>query len=95
MLFRSEVILKAKGLRKFFKDVYGSPEKKPEHVKKILKKHGYDKSEVVFIGDALTDRDAARENGIEFIGRYTTTEEIKKEEILIEDFYQLNNIFGI
>ncbi len=82
-----EIILKKKGIRKFFKEVYGSPEKKSEHVKKIIDK--YQKDEVVFIGDALTDREAARENGIEFIGRFTTTEEIKKEIKIIIDFYDL------
>lgn len=90
-----ENILKAKDIRQFFKEVYGSPEKKPIHVKKILKKYGYDKKEVVFIGDALTDRDAARNNGIEFIGRYTTIEEIKKEKYLFDNYRELENIITI
>lgn len=87
-----EKILKAKEIRQFFIEVYGSPEKKPIHVKKILKKYGYDKKKVVFIGDALTDRDAARVNGIKFIGRYTTDAEIKSEKFLINDFDDLNRI---
>lgn len=90
-----EIILNKKGLRKFFKEVYGSPEKKPEHVRKILKKNDYKKEEIVFIGDALTDRDAARINGIKFVGRYTTTEEIKKEKYLINDFSDLKKILEI
>lgn len=87
-----EIILKEKNLRQYFKEVYGSPEKKNEHVKKILDKHGYSKKEVVFVGDALTDRDAARINGIEFVGRFTTTEEIKKEKYIFNDFSELENI---
>ena len=47
-------------------------------------------SEVVFIGDAPTDRDAARANNITFIGRFTTAEEIKLEQNLIEDFRNFN-----
>ncbi len=89
-----EKILRAKNIRQFFIDVYGSPEKKPIHVKKILDKYGYDKKEVVFIGDALTDRDAAKENNIEFIGRFTTIEEIKKEKHIFETFQQLENIIS-
>jgi HAD superfamily hydrolase (TIGR01549 family) len=85
-----EIILERNDIRKFFKDVYGSPDKKDEHVKQIMKKNGYINSDVVFIGDALTDRDAARNNNIEFIGRYTTIEEIKEERYLIETFRDLN-----
>ncbi|TVZ55497.1 phosphoglycolate phosphatase-like HAD superfamily hydrolase [Lutibacter sp. Hel_I_33_5] len=87
-----EVILNRKSIRKYFKEVYGSPEKKDLHVKKIIKAYGYSNREVVFIGDALTDRDAARNNNISFIGRYTTTEEIKKEKLLIKDFSEIDNI---
>ena len=89
-----ETILKKKSLRKFFNHVYGSPEKKDLHVKRILKIHGYEKSEVVFIGDALSDRDAARSNKINFIGRYTTVDAIKKERYLIENFFELEKILN-
>lgn len=87
-----EKILNFKDIRKYFIAVYGSPEKKDAHVEKILKGYNYNKNEVVFIGDALTDRDAARKNGIKFIGRYTTVEEIKMEEYIIENIFQLENI---
>ena len=87
-----ETILKQKSLRKFFNEVYGSPQKKDSHVKKILKKYSYNKNEVVFIGDALSDRNAARNNDISFIGRYTTVNEIKNEKLLINDFSEIDNI---
>jgi HAD superfamily hydrolase (TIGR01549 family) len=84
-----EKILEVKDIRKYFIDVYGSPENKDSHIKKIMNKGNYKKKEVIFIGDALTDRDAAASNHINFIGRYTTTEEIKKEKYLIENFNDL------
>lgn len=84
------VVVDRKNLRPYFIEVLGSPEKKKNHVKKIMDKYGYQPSEVVFIGDALTDRDAARANNIEFIGRFTTSEEIKKEKNLITDFTNFN-----
>ena len=85
-----EKILKIKKIRRFFKEVYGSPEKKDVHVQNILNRYNYNKYEVIFIGDALSDRDAARKNGIGFIGRYTTAEEIKDEKYLIENFNELD-----
>ena len=90
-----EIILEKKNIRKYFKEVYGSPEKKDNHVKRILKKYSYNKDEVVFIGDALTDRDAARENGIKFIGIYTTDNAIKKEKYLIDNISHLEDILRI
>ena len=85
-----EIILKNKNIRKFFKNVYGSPEKKESHVKKILNQYNYLKKDVVFIGDALSDRNAARYHEIHFIGRYTTVDIIKKEKYLIKNFFELN-----
>ena len=72
---------------------YMDLQKKDLHVNKILKKYSYKKKEVVFIGDALSDRDAARDNDIFFIrDRYTTVKEIKKEKLLINDFSEIENI---
>jgi phosphoglycolate phosphatase-like HAD superfamily hydrolase len=85
-----KVILERKGLNTFFKEVHGSPEKKPEHVKGIMDRHGYKTSEVVFIGDAPTDIEAARINGITFIGRFTTSDLIKAEKHQIKDFSSFN-----
>jgi phosphoglycolate phosphatase-like HAD superfamily hydrolase len=87
-----EIILREKGLVEYFKKVFGSPEKKEFHVNKIIETFNYNKKEIIFIGDALTDRDAARMNGIEFIGRYTTTDEIKIEKYLIKDFFELQDL---
>jgi phosphoglycolate phosphatase-like HAD superfamily hydrolase len=87
-----EIIMENRRIASFFQEVYGSPEKKYNHVKCIIKGNDYRKEDVVFVGDALTDRDAARMNGIEFIGRYTTTEEIKKEKYLMRNFSDLEKI---
>jgi phosphoglycolate phosphatase-like HAD superfamily hydrolase len=87
-----KTILKEKNIFHYFKGIYGSPSSKVSHIQAIMGKYPYEKSEYVFIGDALTDRDAARTVGIEFIGRYTTIAEIKQEKLLIEDF---NSLMGI
>ena len=54
-----------KDLKKYFSEIYGSPKTKLECVNKILQ--DYDKSEVVFIGDAISDMKAANSVGIDFI----------------------------
>jgi phosphoglycolate phosphatase-like HAD superfamily hydrolase len=87
-----ETILAKKNTRKYFKSVYGSPESKTSHVLKIIEETGHQIHELVFIGDAITDRDAARNTGVHFIGRFTTIESIKNEKLLIKDFKNLADI---
>ena len=89
-----EIVMNRKNLTPYFKEIHGSPTKKEMHVKQIMYKYGYDRSEVVFIGDATTDRDAARANQITFIGRFTTNEEIKKEKYQIKDFIGFNELLS-
>lgn len=64
-------ILKKRGMFDFFKGVYGSPEKKDFWVIKILTDLKINQDECVFIGDALTDYNAALNNDITFILRET------------------------
>ncbi len=64
-------IVEGRLLTKYFKEIYGSPLKKSEIIDKILKKYGYSKNEVLFVGDANTDLSAANEAGLEFVGRST------------------------
>jgi phosphoglycolate phosphatase-like HAD superfamily hydrolase len=80
------VIAKAKKIYPYFKGIFGSPEEKTTHIRTILNGSGYQRKEVVFVGDATTDRDAARDEGITFIGRFTNNEEIKNEPFQISDF---------
>jgi len=62
-------ILIKKNINNYFKRVYGSPEKKEEHIKKIISEFNYTSSELIFIGDSITDYKAAEEYGISFILR--------------------------
>ena len=55
----------------FFKEAFGSPEKKGLWVKHILKTENISANDCVFIGDALADYNAAIENGVDFILRET------------------------
>jgi len=58
-----------RALDQFFSGVYGSPKKKDAIVTEILNKFGYDPSQCLFIGDAMTDLDAALATNVPFIGR--------------------------
>lgn len=79
-------VAREKKIADYFTDIFGSPDKKTMHIETILERYQFQPSEVVFIGDATTDRDAARETGITFIGRITNNDEIKKEKYQIQDF---------
>lgn len=52
----------------YFMEILGSPVKKPEHIRRLLEKYGLVPEQCIFIGDALTDYNAALETGLHFIG---------------------------
>ncbi len=64
-----ERIVSARKMTHYFKGVYGTPVKKHQHIKSIIEKSGASSDEVVMIGDAMTDYDAAQKNYTRFIGR--------------------------
>lgn len=62
-------ILQDRGLNIYFEKVYGSPKEKSSIIKEIIKNYGFSKREVVFVGDAESDRIAAKEADIVFVER--------------------------
>lgn len=63
-----EVTLARRGLRGFFRDVYGCPPwTKPEAVRDVLRREGCPGAAVALIGDSPGDRRAAEETGVEFL----------------------------
>ena len=62
-------IVEEKGINRYFKGVFGSPETKASHIRKILEETGVKPENTVFIGDAKNDWKAAVDNKIRFIGR--------------------------
>jgi phosphoglycolate phosphatase-like HAD superfamily hydrolase len=63
-----ERVVAARGLTKFFRGVFGSPDHKTAIGGRLLAEHRYDPRRVWFVGDATTDRDAARNLGVHFVG---------------------------
>ncbi len=66
-----KLIVERRGMEKYFQGVYGAPESKGSIVFGILERTGMAPDEMVFVGDAMTDYDAAMEHGVHFIGRRT------------------------
>lgn len=62
-------ICKATQFTQYFKALYGSPEKKGFWTNKILTEENLNPNEVVFVGDATTDYEAAVANHVHFVLR--------------------------
>jgi len=62
-------IVKIRRLDALFQGVYGSPTTKTEILQRIMNEAGLNPTDLVFIGDALGDYQAARDMNIGFIGR--------------------------
>lgn len=58
-------VFQQRELDSYFENIFGSPEKKVNHVTSILNKHP--SSKAVMIGDAVSDLEAAKDNNIDFI----------------------------
>ena len=62
-------IVAARELDRFFRGVNGSPATKGEISRRILVEHRLAPTEALFVGDATTDLEGAREAGVPFVGR--------------------------
>ena len=87
-------IVTAKGLDKYFTEVLGSPELKADHVRSMLQKYSIAKDDALFVGDAITDRDAAMDAGVRFIARISQDSRLQKEPYTIQDFREIGNLVG-
>ncbi len=65
-------ILRQRGLDSYFQGAYGTPKTKTSITRQILTEYHLRSREVVFVGDAESDRIAAAETGIIFIARMNT-----------------------
>lgn len=60
-------IIERRKMSGYFQEILGSPIKKPDHIRNLLADYRLLPANCVFIGDALTDFNAARETGLQFI----------------------------
>lgn len=69
-------IVKRRSMLRYFKGVYGSPKKKSEMVRDIIAENRFNPPELVYVGDAMSDYEAASVNGVRFIARINDNADI-------------------
>ena len=85
-------ICEKRKIDKYFTGIYGSPDNKEKHIKRIMKKNSLKENEVIFIGDALADYNAAAKNKIFFIGINYINNRKNKKNFYINNFNEVENI---
>ena len=90
-----ELIAEKRKLTSFFIGLHGSPKNKRYWTENLIKKHNLKRDEIIFLGDATTDMDAANFSKTHFALR----ENEENKEIFkdykghrFNDFYQLEKI---
>ncbi|MEB2782433.1 HAD hydrolase-like protein [Algoriphagus sp. C2-6-M1] len=76
------------GLSKYFISIHGSPTPKGELIKNLLASEQYSKMDVLMIGDAYNDRDAAFANEIAFAG-YNNENLRSNDYLYVDSFFNL------
>ena len=81
--------VKKKKINKYFKKIYGSPKKKEEHIKMIIRKTN--KKKILFIGDSLEDLKASKKTNINFLLKVHSenrhlSNEVKKKFVSFKNF---------
>ena len=84
-----EQIVDKRCLNNYFDELHGSPRKKTEIISKLLIKHNLAPSEVLFLGDAMTDYDAAKDTRINFVGIKNEDTDFPKGTILVSDLMEI------
>ena len=82
-----EQIVTQREIRQYFDGVFGSPRQKADLLQWILSANGLAPSEVLFIGDAMTDYEGARISGVRFVAR-STSEDFTRWRALGVSFLQ-------
>ena len=88
-------IVRRRKLKCFFKRVYGFPTSKAEAIKSILLAGHWLPKEALYVGDSRADWQAARQTGVQFIGRiyHDQKQSVPKSVPCICNFANSKNIF--
>ncbi|MBB4080227.1 phosphoglycolate phosphatase-like HAD superfamily hydrolase [Lewinella aquimaris] len=81
-----QIIVNRRDIQDFFIGVEGSPKTKASIVQSIQREYGYSSDEMMFVGDAVTDYQAAVETGLFFVAVDTPD---------MHDFWKQGNVLAV
>jgi len=89
-------IINYRDIKKYFKEIFGTPATKTGIIKQIMRRYSLREMEVIFVGDAESDQNAARAAGIPFILRITPENDHLRDssKYMIENFMQMEEQIG-
>lgn len=89
-----DYIILERNIHHFFKGIYGAPTRKSDAVRETLGKEQIEPDNAVFVGDAMSDYWAAKDNGVNFIARINNNEALFHdiECLKIKDLTELKTI---
>jgi len=86
-------IVHERGLEEYFREVHGSPGQKKDIINGIIERYGLSRDEVVYVGDAESDRIAAEQTKVAFVERKSNLEPERREGLcVVEDLTHLSKI---
>ena len=88
-------ICRKRMISSYFKGIYGSPDSKSKHITSIIKNWSLNNNEMIFIGDSLSDLNAAEAHNLTFIGRLTNiTNNFVNQKFKLNDLTELDEIIS-
>jgi phosphoglycolate phosphatase-like HAD superfamily hydrolase len=87
-------IAQARGIDRHFAGIFGSPEEKPSIIRGVLAQHALDPAEVIFVGDGVSDQQAAAETGVCFVARHHAEADLAPAEWEIHDLTALPKVIA-
>lgn len=87
-----EKIVKRRQMSRYFKGIYGAPKKKADVVRTILFTYDLKPDNVIYIGDAISDYEAAKENNVAFIVRITHNNNLLFKTVNCTKIQDLQNL---
>ena len=85
-------ILDKRNIRDYFTAVYGSPENKSRHINHLRDQYKLRSTELLFIGDSMTDLDAAIKHNIQFLLRIHENNKAQFSKYAGKAIFDLNSL---
>jgi HAD superfamily hydrolase (TIGR01549 family) len=81
----------------YFRGIFGTPKKKSDNLQSVIEDNGHMADRVLMIGDAITDFEAARANGTQFVGRRIKGKEnpFPSGTLIIDDLRALSSVLKL